>query len=260
VAKPESTLEIHQFPCLSDNYGFLIHDKKNDLTATIDTPEVSAIEKALVEKNWKLTHILNTHHHWDHAGGNLELKEKTKSTIVGPRADAKRISGIDIQVGEGDIYEFGNFKATVYDTPGHTSGHIVYHFAEARCAFVGDTLFAMGCGRLFEGTPRQMWDSLQKILQWPDDTKVYCAHEYTQTNCRFAMTVEPDNVDLISRSVEIDQLRSTYKPTIPTTLGIEKKTNPLLRPDSKDLQKTINMIGKTTVEVFARIRELKDHF
>ena len=118
----------------------------------------------------------------------------------------------------------------------------------------------MGCGRLFEGTPRQMWDSLQKILQWPDDTKVYCAHEYTQTNCRFAMTVEPDNVDLISRSVEIDQLRSTYKPTIPTTLGIEKKTNPFLRPDSKDLQKTINMIGKTTVEVFARIRELKDHF
>jgi len=214
----------------------------------------------VAKKDWTLTHILNTHHHRDHAGGNLELKEKTKCTIVGPRADAARIPGIDIQVGEGDVYEFGNFKAVIYDTPGHTRGHIVYHFAEERCAFVGDTLFAMGCGRLFEGTPDQMWDSLQKILQWSDDTKIYFAHEYTQTNCRFAMTVEPGNVELMNRSVEIDKLRSLNKSTIPTILGNEKKTNPFLRPDSKDLHKTINMIGKPTVEVFSRIRELKDHF
>ena len=260
MAGTESTLKIYQFPCLSDNYGFLIHDDKNGLTACIDTPEVSSIENALSINNWNLTHILNTHHHWDHAGGNLELKEKTNCIIVGPRADAERIPGIDIQVGEGDIYQFGDFRATIHDTPGHTMGHIVYHFAEEKCAFVGDTLFAMGCGRLFEGTPEQMWNSLQKILEWPDDTIIYCAHEYTQNNGYFAMTVEPENQDLIDRLEEVKCLRAEGKPTIPTTLSIEKKTNPFLRPMSKNLQNTIHMENSSLVEIFARVRQLKDNF
>ena len=230
------------------------------LTATIDTPDVDAIERALLDKKWTLTHILNTYHHWDHAGGNLELKNKTNCTIVGPRADANRIPGIDIQVGEGDVFEFGNHQANVYDTPGHTRGHIVYHFAEEGCAFVGDTLFAMGCGRLFEGTPEQMWSSLQKLMRWPDETKIYCAHEYTEVNAKFALTVEPDNIDLSARSEEVNQTRLKNLPTIPTTLGIEKKTNPFLRPMSTDIQSTINMKGCSLVNVFAKTRQLKDNF
>lgn len=253
-------MELSVIPCLSDNYAFLIHEHNNDLTAVIDTPDVRAIENALNERHWKLTHILNTHHHWDHAGGNLEFKKKTNCTIVGPRADAERIPGVDILVGEGDIYEFGDLRATVYDTPGHTKGHIVYHFADEGVAFVGDTLFAMGCGRLFEGTPEQMWESLQKISQWPDDTKIYCAHEYTQNNGNFALTVEPDNQDLINRMEKVNDLRSRGKPTIPTTIGLEKKTNPFLRPMSRNIQKSIHMQNAPLVDVFAKIRQLKNQY
>ena len=253
-------LEIHMFPCLKDNYGFLLHDSNNNLTAAIDTPDADAIEKALSAKGWKLTHILNTHHHWDHAGGNLELKKKTGCLIAGPQAEASRIPGIDIQLSEGDIFQFGQFNAKVYDTPGHTSGHIVYHFESEHVAFVGDTLFAMGCGRLFEGTAEQMWNSLQKIMQWPDDTIIYCAHEYTQTNARFALTVEPHNNDLITRAEATDKLHDTGKPTIPTTLEFEKKTNPFLRPMSNGIRTMLHMENSTNVEVFARIRLLKDNF
>ena len=260
MATTPQPLVIYMFPCLSDNYGFLLHDSKSKLTATIDTPEASAINNALEEKGWKLTHILNTHHHWDHAGGNLELKKSSGCLIIGPRADADRIPGIDVQVGEGDIFEFGDHQAIIHDTPGHTRGHIVFHFKEDKVAFVGDTLFAMGCGRLFEGTPEQMWNSLQKIMQWPDDTRIYCAHEYTQNNARFALTVEPENQDLVVRAIEVGKIRSKKLPTIPTTVGIEKKTNPFLRPMSLQLQHKINMEGKTLVDVFTKTRLLKDQF
>jgi len=253
-------LEIHMFPCLSDNYGFLLHDKKHNLTATIDTPEVAAIQNALAGKNWTLTHILNTHHHWDHAGGNLELKEKTDCVIVGPRADAARIPGIDIQIGEGDVFEFGDHAANIYDTPGHTHGHIVYHFANDHVAFVGDTLFVMGCGRLFEGSPEQMWNSLQKLMLWPDDTIIYCAHEYTQTNARFALTVEPQNQDLMKRALEVNEMRAKGLPTVPSIIGLEKKTNPFLRPTSTNIRNTLNMQSASDVEVFAKTRQLKDKF
>lgn len=253
-------LEIYMFPCLKDNYGFLLHDAEYNLTAAIDTPDADAIEKALSDKGWKLTHILNTHHHWDHAGGNLELKKKTGCLIAGPQAEASRIPGIDIQLSEGDIFQFGQFNAKVYDTPGHTSGHIVYHFENEHIAFVGDTLFAMGCGRLFEGTPEQMWHSLQKIMQWPDETIIYCAHEYTQTNARFALTVEPCNMDLITRANEIEIIRDANKPTIPTTLEIEKKTNPFLRPMSDAIRNTLNMVHNSELEVFTKIRQLKNNF
>lgn len=255
-----SKLHIHMFPCLSDNYCYLLHDGDAGLTAVVDTPDVKGIEAALAETGWRLTHILNTHHHWDHAGGNLELKDKTGCLIVGPQADAGRIPGIDVELGDGDRFEFGNHVATVYDTPGHTRGHIVYHFEDDGVAFVGDTLFAMGCGRLFEGTPQQMWTSLQKLMAWPDDTQLYCAHEYTQANARFALTVEPQNQALVERAAEVDRLRSQGTPTIPTNVGIEKLTNPFLRPRSEELQKTIGLAGAPEVEVFAETRRRKDNF
>jgi hydroxyacylglutathione hydrolase len=248
------------FPCLTDNYGYLLHDAESGVTAAIDTPDATEITAQLDAKGWRLTHILNTHHHADHAGGNLELKRRTGCTIVGPRADAARIPGLDLRVGEGDVVALGAHQAIVHDTPGHTRGHIVYHFAAARAAFVGDTLFAMGCGRLFEGTPAQMWGSLQKIMQWPDDTRIYCAHEYTQSNARFALTVEPKNGALQERAAQVAQLRAAGRPTVPTTLGLERATNPFLRPQSRDLRVTIGLESANEVEVFAKTRALKDAF
>jgi hydroxyacylglutathione hydrolase len=255
-----ATLEIHQFPCLSDNYGYLVHDPKAAVTATIDTPDSGAILAQLERKGWTLTHILNTHHHPDHAGGNLALKKRTGCTVVGPRADRDRIPGIEVEVGEGDVYRFGSHDFHVHDTPGHTRGHIVYHVPDRHVAFVGDTLFAMGCGRLFEGTPAQMWSSLQKLMAWPDDTLVYCAHEYTQANARFALSVEPHNQDLVRRAAEVDALRSHQQPTVPTSMGLEKRTNPFLRPHSRDLMATIGMAGADPVQVFAETRRRKDRF
>lgn len=253
-------LEIHQFPCLSDNYGYLIHDAENDLTAAIDTPDVKAIQAALVSKGWRLTHIFNTHHHADHAGGNLELKAATHCQIIGPKADARRIPGIHVQYGDGDTFLFGNHAVEVFDTPGHTTGHIVYYLPEDGVAFVGDTLFSMGCGRLFEGSPGQMWGSLQKLMSWPDDTTLYCAHEYTQANARFALSVEPGNAALVARSRAVDDLRARREPTVPTTLELEKATNPFLRPSSAEIQRAVGCDGSDLVEVFARVRALKDQF
>lgn len=253
-------IEIHMFPCLQDNYAYLLHDASAGVTAAVDTPDAEAILAALAAKSWRLTHILNTHHHGDHAGGNLELKRATRCTIVGPRADAGRIPGIDIEVGDGDRFELGGHVVEVFDTPGHTRGHIVYLLRSERAAFVGDTLFSLGCGRLFEGTAEQMWASLQKILAWPDDTRLYCAHEYTQANGRFARTVEPHNAVLAARIAEVDALRSEGRPTVPTTLGQERATNPFLRPSSQDLQQAIGMQGRPLADVFARTRALKDAF
>ena len=255
-----SELTIHMFPCLTDNYGYLLHDADSGTTAAVDTPDAEEIAVQLDAKGWRLTHILNTHHHADHAGGNLALKRRTGCTIVGPRADAARIPGIDIGVGDGDEVALGAHRARVFDTPGHTRGHIVYWFEGARAAFVGDTLFALGCGRLFEGTPRDMWTSLQKILAWPDDTRLYCAHEYTQSNARFALTVEPQNRALVERAAQVARLRAAGKPTVPTTLMEERATNPFLRPQSLGLRATIGLEEAPDVEVFARTRALKDAF
>jgi len=253
-------IEIEMFPCLQDNYGYLLHDSQSEVTAAIDTPDAAAVLDTLERKAWRLTHILNTHHHGDHAGGNLELKRATNCTIVGPRADAHRIPGIDVEVGGGDRFELGGHPVEVFDTPGHTRGHIVYLLREDGVAFVGDTLFSLGCGRLFEGTAQQMWASLRKILAWPDDTLLYCAHEYTQANARFARTVEPHNAALAARIVEVDRLRAAGRPTVPTTLAQERATNPFLRPMSTDLQQTVGMVGRPLDEVFGRTRALKDAF
>ncbi|MDO8837863.1 MAG: hydroxyacylglutathione hydrolase [Parvibaculum sp.] len=253
-------LQIHQFPCLSDNYGYLVHEPSSGATATIDTPEVEPILKALADRGWKLTHILNTHHHFDHAGGNAALKKETGCMVIGPRGEKDLIPGIDRAVGEGDIVELGAAKARVIEVPGHTRGHIAYSFADDKIAFVGDTLFALGCGRLFEGTPQQMWTSLNKLMALPDDTTVYCAHEYTQSNARFALSVEPQNAALVARAREIDEKRARGEWTVPTTIGLEKATNPFLRAASPDLRLTVGMQSASDVEVFAETRKRKDNF
>jgi hydroxyacylglutathione hydrolase len=255
-----SKLEIHMFPCLSDNYGFLIHDPDNDLTACIDTPDSRAILEQLRSKGWTLTHILNTHHHHDHAGGNLELKRATGCTVIGNAADAGRIPGIDHGVRDGDTFPFGAHTIHVLETPGHTVGHIVYHIPDQSLAFVGDTLFAMGCGRLFEGTPGQMWHSLSRIRQWPADTRIYCAHEYTLANARFAMSVDSGNHALEQRVAEVEARRDKGLPTIPTTLALELETNPFLRADVERFAAGLGMQGAAPADVFAETRRRKDEF
>ncbi len=253
-------LDIHMFPCFTDNYGYLVHDSESGETACIDTPEPEKILKELEKKKWKLTCILNTHHHWDHAGGNLDIKKKTGCKIIGPHGEASSIPGIDQSVCEGDEIKLGQHIAKVLETPGHTSGHIIYHFINDGTAFVGDTLFAMGCGRLFEGTAEQMWKSLQKIMQMPESTKMYCAHEYTLANARFAITVDPDNTALKNRFDEVKKLRDKNISTIPTTLINELNTNPFLRVKNSDIRKNLNMAKNSDIDVFAEIRARKDNF
>jgi hydroxyacylglutathione hydrolase len=253
-------LEIYQIPCLQDNYGFLVHDPETGATATIDTPEVAPINQALAAKGWRLTHILNTHHHFDHAGGNEELKARWNCQVVGAAIDAERIPGIDVALADGDTLTLGSKQARIIEVPGHTSGHIAYYFAADEVAFVGDTLFALGCGRLFEGTPQQMSESLAKIMALPDETTVYCAHEYTEANAAFAVTVEPANPALQKRVKEIQALRAAGKPTVPTSIGLERATNPFVRSDSAELQAVLNLSGADEVAVFAETRRRKDHF
>ncbi len=255
-----SVLEIHQIPVLSDNYVYLAHDPATGDTAVVDPAVVGPVLDAAAEKNWTITHIINTHHHGDHTGGNLEIKSRTGCIIVGPRADRDRIPGIDVELGDGDTFMLGEAEARVFDVPGHTHGHIAYWFEQSDALFCGDTLFALGCGRVFEGTMDQMWSSLSKLKTLPGSTRVYCAHEYTQSNGRFALSVEPNNAALIARMADIDDMRQRGIPTVPSTLSEELATNPFLRPDSDDLQQTIGRVGGDAVSVFAETRRLKDNF
>ncbi len=252
-------LQFHQFPCLSDNYGVLVHSPETGETASIDAPDAEAVAHALAENGWSLSHIFTTHHHHDHTGGNLALKEKTGATIYGPKAEAAKIPGIDQALGEGDTFTFAGHEVRVLETPGHTAGHISYWIPDAKVAFVGDTLFAMGCGRLFEGTPAMMWQSLQKLIALPRDTTVYCGHEYTQSNASFSLTIEPDNAALQKRVEDVAALRAAGKPTLPTTISLELATNPFLRPQEKGIRTTLGMTDATDAEVFAEIRERKNN-
>ena len=227
-----SSLEIALFPCLSDNYGLLIHDRESGETAAIDTPEVSKIEAACAERGWTLTQIWNTHHHPDHTGGNLVLKEKHGLTITGPDQIKGRIPGLDKGVSGGDRFHFGAHEVQVIFTPGHTVDHIIYYVPAAKAAFVGDTIFVLGCGRLFEGSPEDMFGSMAAIARLPDDTKLYCAHEYTLSNARFAVTVEPDNQALLDYIEKAKTLREQGVPTVPTTVAGEKAANPFMRAET----------------------------
>ncbi|MFZ5616034.1 MAG: hydroxyacylglutathione hydrolase [Pseudomonadota bacterium] len=253
-------IEIRQFPCLSDNYGYLVRDAASGAVATIDTPDAEAINAILVREGWRLTHILNTHWHPDHAGGNLALKERWNCRVIGPKGEAAKIPGIDEAIGEGDGVTLGASKAIVRDTPGHTAGHVIYHFPEDGAAFVGDTIFALGCGRLFEGTPEQMWSSLSKIAAMPGETKLYCAHEYTQANARFALTADPQNAALKRRAAEIDARRAKALPTVPSTVAEELATNPFLRAKDAGVQEAVGLKGSDPVSVFAEVRRRKDGF
>lgn len=253
-------LDIVQIPVLSDNYVYLVRDPTTAMTAVVDPAVGEPVMAELARRGWSLTHILNTHHHGDHVGANLELKAATGCTIVGPKADQARIPGIDIALGDGDSYFLGSAEAKVFDVPGHTRGHIAYWFADDKALFCGDTLFALGCGRLFEGTPRQMWTSLSKFLDLPDDTRVYCAHEYTESNGRFALSVEPGNTALQARMNEVRTLRTQGRPTVPSTLGEEKATNPFLRPHSAEIQRRVGVSGDDWAAVLGATRALKDNF
>ena len=253
-------LTILQLPVLNDNYIYMLHDPDSGETAVVDPAVAQPVLAVLEQNNWQLTMILNTHHHSDHVGGNLELKQKTGCTVIAAQADQIRIPGVDRFVADGDVITLGKYSAKVISTPGHTRDHVVYHFADEHALFCGDTLFVMGCGRLFEGTAEQMWQSLQRLKALPLFTRIYCAHEYTQANGRFALTLEPDNLQLKQRMVLINQLRDKHLPTVPSTLQQELATNPFFREDSLDVQENLKMKGSQPVAVFAEIRRLKDNF
>jgi hydroxyacylglutathione hydrolase len=253
-------IQIEQIPVLKDNYVYLLREPATGSVGVVDPSVAEPVLTRAEALGWRITHILNTHHHNDHTGGNLEIKQASGGIIVGPRADRARIPGIDIEVGDGDTYLFGQAPAQVFDVPGHTRGHIAFWFAESDALFCGDTMFALGCGRLFEGTPAQMWNSLGKLRRLPDATRVYCAHEYTQSNARFALTVEPDNAALRAYSARIDQMRAQGQPTVPSLLGEEKQTNPFLRADQASLAAHVGLSAADPIAVFAEVRRRKDVF
>jgi hydroxyacylglutathione hydrolase len=255
-----SEFAIRQLLVLKDNYVYLLHDAASGATAVVDPSVADPVLAALKETGWRLSHILNTHHHWDHTGGNAALKAATGALVVGPLADRERIPDIDVALGEGEHYAVGSEVAEIFDVPGHTRGHIAFWFPTSRALFCGDTLFTLGCGRMFEGTAPQMWRSLSKLRALPAETRVFCGHEYTQANARFALTVEPGNRALVERAKAVDAMRSQGRPTVPATLGEEVATNPFLRADRRELQEAAGLAGRDPVEVFGEIRHRKDVF
>jgi hydroxyacylglutathione hydrolase len=248
------------FLCLTDNYGVLLHDPASGATAAIDAPEAAPIESALQATGWRLSDILVTHHHGDHTAGIPDLKQRHRCRVVAPRNEAAKIPLVDVAVGEGETVSVGGLAARVIDTPGHTLGHIAYWFEAEKLAFVGDTLFSIGCGRVIEGTPEMLWQSLLKLRALPDDTEIYCGHEYTEANIRFAKTVEPDNERLAAREAEVKKLRARNAPTIPVRLGDEKAENPFLRADRPEVAAAVGLAGKPAAQVFAEIRARKNKF
>ena len=250
--------QTHLFLCLKDNYGVLLHDPESGATAAIDAPEAAPVEAALKATGWRLSDILVTHHHADHTDGIAALKANHRCRVVAPHGEAARIPLVDETVRENDKVRVGSLEARVLETPGHTAGHISYVFPADKLAFVGDTLFSIGCGRVIEGTPEMMWQSLLKLRGLPDDTRVYCGHEYTLANVRFARTIEPANAALAAREKEVEKLVAAKTPTIPSTLGEEKVANPFLRADVPEVAKSLGLAGKPAWQVFAEIRERKN--
>lgn len=253
-------LKIQQIPVLNDNYIYLIYDVESGETAVVDPAVAEPVSDVLQKNGWGLKYIFNTHHHADHVGGNLTLKQHTHCKVAACGADQKRIPGIDIKLSEGDVLTLGLYTVQIISCSGHTNGHIAFYIAEADALFCGDTLFAMGCGRLFEGTAQQMQQSLQKLTRLPLATRVYCAHEYTAANAQFALSVEPDNPDLLRAIEHIKELRDQQQPTVPTTLEEELATNPFLRVNSLSIQKTLSMQSASDLAIFTELRQRKNNF
>jgi hydroxyacylglutathione hydrolase len=252
-------IEIHQFPCLNDNYGYLVHEPGSGQTTAIDTPDAAVYLAEAEKMGWQISEIWNTHWHPDHAGGNLRIKEATGCRIIGPAGEAAKIPGIDRAVKGGDTVELGGATAMVIDVPGHTLGHIAFHLPDQDAAFVGDAVFALGCGRVFEGTMEMMWESLSRIRKLPKKTQLYCAHEYTASNVKFAVTIEPENKALKDYVAWIEKRRAEGKPTVPALLERELETNPFLRADLPEMQLAMGHSGNAAA-TFGEIRGRKDRF
>lgn len=250
-------LQVHQFSCLTDNYGFLLHDPESGETAAIDTPDGAEYLKQAEAKGWRITQVWNTHWHPDHAGGNEAIVEATGAKVIAP-VEVERLSAIDRKVAHGDTVSLGGFEAEVIDVSGHTNGHIAYHLPQAGMAFVGDSVFALGCGRMFEGQPDQFWASLERIKALPPETTLYCAHEYTAANAKFALHADPDNSALQAYAEEVTAKRERDEPTVPTVLSRELEANPFLRADDPVLMAKWG--GDGPAQTFAALREAKDNF
>ncbi|XP_022980059.1 probable hydroxyacylglutathione hydrolase 2, chloroplastic [Cucurbita maxima] len=261
VVNMSSTLQIELVPCLRDNYAYLLHDVDTGTVGVVDPSEAVPVIDALRKKNRNLTYILNTHHHHDHTGGNEELKARYGAKVIGSGIDSDRIPGIDIALKDGDKWMFAGHEVQVMETPGHTRGHISFYFPGSAAIFTGDTLFSLSCGKLFEGTPEQMLSSLKKITSLPDDTNIFCGHEYTLSNSKFAMSIEPKNEALKSYATQVANLRSKGLPTIPATLKMEKMCNPFLRTSSIEIRQSLNVQNTADdAEVLGIIRRAKDNF
>jgi hydroxyacylglutathione hydrolase len=252
--------KTHLFPCLKDNYGVLLHDPASGATAAIDAPETAPVEAALKSTGWRLSDILVTHHHGDHTAGIAELKQRHRCRVVAPLQEAAKIPLVDETVREGAKVSVGGLTANVIETPGHTAGHISYWFHADKLVFAGDTLFSIGCGRVIEGTPEMMWTSLLKLRDLPDDTQLYCGHEYTLANIRFAQSIEPNNRALAARAEQAASQVAAGKPTIPTTMAEEKAANPFLRADVAAVAASVGLAGKLPAQVFAEVRARKNNF
>ena len=252
--------EIRLFTCLTDNFGYLIHDPVTKATASIDAPEAGPIIEALAREGWQLTDILVTHHHGDHVGGVAELKQKYNCRVVAPHDKTTKIANVDLRVANADVIKVGTLLARVLETPGHTLDHISYVFDTEKTLFAADTLFSIGCGRVIEGTPEMMWASLKKLRDLPGDTKVYCGHEYTLANIKFAQTIEPENAALKARAAEAAKQIADGQWTIPTTIEEEKAANVFLRADVPAVAASVGLAGKPAAEVFAEVRARKNKF
>ena len=253
------TAHIHQFMCLTDNFGVLVHDSETGATAAIDAPDAAPILSALEAREWRLTDILITHHHADHTQGVAELRRRfPDARVVAPKKEADKIATIDLAVQERDVVRVGDLAASIIETPGHTAGHIAYWFEETDVLFAGDTLFSMGCGRVFETNMTVMWTSLVKLAALPAETQVYCGHEYTLANSRFALTIDPENAILRARVEDVARIRETGRWTLPTTIQLELATNPFLRAEDPAIQRAVGLAGADPAAVFAELRQRKD--
>ncbi|KAJ3681400.1 hypothetical protein LUZ60_015889 [Juncus effusus] len=261
ITSVASSLQIELVPCLQDNYAYILHDADTGTVGVVDPSEAEPVINFLQRKNQNLNYILNTHHHFDHTGGNLELKSRYGAKVIGAKKDKERIPGIDIALSDGDTWMFAGHQVTVMSTPGHTKGHVSFYFPECGAVFTGDTLFSLSCGKLFEGTPDQMQASLEKLMSLPEETKIYCGHEYTQSNSKFALSIEPQNEALKEYAAQVASLRSKKLPTIPTTLKREKMCNPFLRTSSQEIRANLNISQNASdAQALGVIRRAKDNF